>query len=97
MGGNKGRSQRFVSGSLTNGMKCSHTHSPGLCESRRTLYPLCVACLTEYSRRTQSGTTRVEFTSTRLMYVLLSVRTLAVISPLCVARLALPLKPVTGV
>jgi hypothetical protein len=83
------RTQRHKS--QVTSMKYSHTHSPGLCEPRRTLYPLFVACLTEYSRRTQSGTTRVEFTSTRLMYSLLLVCSLAFISPLCVARLALPL------
>jgi hypothetical protein len=47
--------------------------------------------------KVRAGTTRVEWTSMRVIYSLWWVRTLALRSPLCVARLAVPLKPATGV
>ena len=67
-GGNIGSSHRLVSGSVTKGMYCRQTMRPGLADSRWTRYPACVACRTEYRRRTQSGTTRVVFGSSRLVY-----------------------------
>ena len=72
VGGNIGSSHRFVSGSVTNGMYRRHMIRPGFAVSRLTRCPDCVACRTEYRRRTQSGTTSVVLCSMMLVYIDLS-------------------------